>query len=266
MTETEQKSGKFPFLYGAVRDVRVAVNFLTRLPAGWIDGLKSTDLAAAAWAFPIVGALVGALGGGVVYLAAVPSLHPMACALLGIGFQVWITGALHEDGLADVADGFGAMDRVRRLEIMRDSRIGTYGVLALIFSVGLRVALLASVAGPARAWLAMIAAAMISRAVMVPVMAWIDSARPDGLSKDAGRPSKSAVLVACGLSVGGAFLLLPLAPALIAIAAAAALTVAVALWARRVLGGQTGDILGALQQIVEIAVLIGAAGYAGGYY
>lgn len=266
MTETEQKAGKLPFLYGPVRDIRVAVNFLTRLPVGWIDGLKASDLSAAAWSFPVVGAFIGALGGGMVYLAALPSLHPMACALLGIGFQVWITGALHEDGLADVADGFGAMDRARRLDIMRDSRIGTYGVLALVFSVGLRAALLASVAGPVRAWLAMIAAAMISRAVMVPVMAWLEPARPDGLAKDAGRPSQAAASIACGLAAGAAFLLLPLTPALIAVALAAVLTVAVALWARRTLGGQTGDVLGALQQIVEVAVLIAAAGYGGGFY
>ncbi len=266
MAGSEQKSGKFPFLHGAVRDVRVAVNFLTRLPVGWIDGLKPSDLAAAAWAFPVVGALVGALGGGVVYLAAIPSLHPMACALLGIGVQIWITGALHEDGLADVADGFGAMDRVRRLDIMRDSRIGTYGVLALVFSVGLRASLLASVAVPVRAWLAMIAAAMISRAVMVPVMALIGPARTDGLAKDAGCPGRTPALIACGLATAAAFILLPLAPALIAVAAAAGITVTISYWAKRVLGGQTGDVLGALQQIIEIAVLIAAASYAGGYY
>lgn len=261
MTETD----KVPFLFGPVRDLRVAAQFLTRLPVGWIGGLKTTDLAGAAWAFPLVGIAVGAIAGAAVYLAALPSLHPLACALLGLGVQVWITGALHEDGLADVADGFGAHDRARRLEIMRDSRIGSFGVLALVFSVGLRVALLSGLNGPERAWLAMIAAAAISRAVLVPVMAWVAPARPDGLAKDAGKPTIAAVLMASAIAIGVAFALLNPVAAILALILAAGAAAVLSIWARRALGGQTGDVLGAIQQIAEIGVFTAAAAYGGGF-
>lgn len=252
-------------LSGPVRDFRVAVHFLTRVPTGWIDGLQSADLARAAWAFPLVGVLVGAIAGGVVYVAALPSLHPLACAILGLGVQAWVTGALHEDGIADVADGLGAHDRTRRLEIMRDSRIGSFGVLALVFSVGLRGALLAGVAGPERAWLAMIVAAAVSRAAMVPVMAFVDPARADGLSQGAGKPSTGQVWIALGIAVALASVLLNGKAAVIALVLAGLSTLAVAAWARKSLGGQTGDILGTVQQFAEIAVLIAVAGYGGGF-
>lgn len=270
MSETD----KMPLLFGPVRDVRAAVQFLTRLPVGWIGGLKAGDLAGAAWAFPVAGLIVGTIAGAAVYLAALPSLHPLACALLGLGVQAWITGALHEDGLADVADGFGAAkshdgfgadDRARRLDIMRDSRIGSFGVLALVFSVGLRAALLAGLNGPERAWLAMIAAAVVSRAVLVPVMAWVDPARPDGLAKDAGRPTMASVLVAMAIAAMAAFVFLTPGAAVTALLVAAAMAAALALWAKRSLGGQTGDVLGAMQQAAEIGVLIAAAGWGGGF-
>lgn len=261
MTETE----KTPLMFAPVRDFRVAVQFLTRLPVGWIDGLKASDLAAAAWSFPLVGVLVGALAGGVVYVAALPALHPLACAFLGVGVQVWISGALHEDGLADVADGLGAHDRARRLEIMRDSRIGSFGVLALVFSVGLRTALLAGVNGPERAWLAMIAAAAVSRALLVPVMVWVEPARPDGLAKAAGRPASTSLIAAILIAAIAAFALLTPWAAVIGLALAAAAAWAIAVWARRALGGQTGDVLGAVQQAAETAILIAAAGFGGGF-
>ena len=251
--------------FNPVRDVRVAASFLTRVPVGWISDLKSDDLSRAAWAFPVIGAVLGAIGGAALYGGSIIDLHPLGCALLGIGVVTLLSGALHEDGLADVADGLGASDRNRRLEIMRDSRIGSYGVLALIFSVGIRATALASVTRPEIAWFAMIAAAAFSRGVLPPVMAWIPAARPDGLSRGAGTPTVLVAVQAAALGLITLFASLPPMAATVALVVAGLATICVALWARRMLGGQTGDVLGAIQQLTEIAVLIGAAGWSVSY-
>ncbi len=248
-----------------VRDFRVAVSFLTRIPTGWIESMHAGDLTRAAWAFPVVGLLVGGISGGVLYLAAGQSLHTLLCALIALSLQALITGALHEDGLADVADGFGALAQSRILEIMRDSRIGSYGVLALVFSIAIRSAALASVPGPGMAWATMLAAAAASRGVLPLVMTMIAPARTDGLSHGAGRPSKRTSCIALGIGFIALFVCLPLQAAFAAILIGAPLITLVLLWAVRRLGGQTGDVLGALQQMTEIAVLIGAAGWSLSY-
>jgi len=251
--------------FAPIRDFRVAVSFLTRIPTGWIENMHEGDLTRAAWAFPVVGLLVGGIGGGVLYLAASQSLHPLLCALIALSLQALITGALHEDGLADVADGFGARDRSRILEIMRDSRIGSYGVLALVFGIAIKSAALASVPGPGLAWAAMVAAAAVSRGVLPLVMTMVAPTRPDGLSHGAGRPSIPVAYIALGIGFIILFICLPVQAAFAAILIAAPLIALVLLWAVRRLGGQTGDVLGALQQMTEIAVLIGAAGWSLSY-
>lgn len=251
--------------FAPIRDFRIAVSFLTRIPTGWIENMHTGDLTRAAWAFPVVGLLVGGIGGGALYLAASQSLHPMLCALIALALQALITGALHEDGLADVADGFGARTQSRILEIMRDSRIGSYGVLALVFSIGIKSAALASVPGPGLAWGAMVAAAAVSRGVLPLVMAMVAPARTDGLSHGAGRPSKPIAGIAFGIGLITLFICLPVQAAFAAILIAGPLIALVLFWAVRRLGGQTGDVLGALQQMTEIAVLIGAAGWSLNY-
>ena len=248
-----------------IRDIRVAVSFLTRIPTGWIDNMHSSDLTRAAWAFPIIGVLVGGIGGGALYLAAAQNLHPLLCALIALALQALITGALHEDGLADVADGFGARQQSRILEIMRDSRIGTYGVLALVFSIAIKSAALAGIPGPGLAWVAMVAAAAVSRGILPLIMAMVRPARSDGLSHGAGRPSMSVAGIAIALGVITLFICLPIKAAFAAIVIALPLMALVLFWAVRRLGGQTGDVLGALQQMTEIAVLIGAAGWSLNY-
>lgn len=120
---------------------------LTRLPAGKSVSLDNSTVARAAWIFPVVGLLVGATGGGVFMLASHLGLGIASAALLAMGTQVLLTGALHEDGLADTADGFGGgRGRERKLEIMRDSRIGTYGVVALVLVLSLRFTALQDIA------------------------------------------------------------------------------------------------------------------------
>ncbi|MEL6641143.1 MAG: adenosylcobinamide-GDP ribazoletransferase, partial [Pseudomonadota bacterium] len=169
---------------------------------------------------------------------------------------VVITGALHEDGLADSADGlWGGWDKTRRLEIMKDSSIGAYGVLTLILGIGLRWMCLSILLDTPHWVAALIVPASLSRATMVAVMSGLPNARDAGLSRSVGRPS----IATCGIAVAiAAFLALTVLGLnglwLCVIAAIAAL--ACAAIATRKIGGQTGDILGATQQVTEIALLV----------
>lgn len=224
-------------------ELRLAVMLLTRLPAGRLADPAPT-IAASAWAFPLAGLVPGLLGAAVL----VSGLPLPLAAGLAVAAQVMVTGALHEDGLADVADGFwGGRTAARRLEIMRDSRIGSYGTLALVLSVGLRWQAL-MLTGP----LALVVAAVASRVAPVVLMAVLPPARDDGMGHAARAVSPERL--------GGALLfgLLPLLlpGGAVALVAAALAVVAVAVLARRRVGGQTGDVLGAGQQIAEITLLI----------
>lgn len=224
--------------------------------------MQTGDLSRAAWAFPLVGLIVGAIGGAVMYGAAHMDLHPLACAFVGLAVMALITGGLHEDGLADVADGFGGGgNKTRILEIMRDSRIGSFGVLALVFGIGIKASALSGVPGPGFGWLTLIVAAVFSRAVLPIIMATMESARTDGLSRGAGRPTMTGALVGLGLGLIALFAVLPMKLAFIAIMLAIPLVGLIVLWAYRRLGGQTGDVLGAVQQVVEMAVIVAAAGW-----
>lgn len=248
--------------FSPVRDVRIAMTFLTRIPVGWVHGMEVGDLSRAAWSFPIIGIVVGALGGAALYGAAAMDLHPLACAFVGLAVMALVTGGLHEDGLADVADGFGGGgDKTRILEIMRDSRIGSFGVLALVFGIGIRAAALSGVPGPGLAWITLIAAAVFSRAALPLIMAMMPAARSDGLSKGAGCPSKSGALIALGMGVIALFALMPAKLVFVSIMVAIPLAGLIVLWAYRRLGGQTGDVLGAVQQTTEMSVIIAAAGW-----
>jgi adenosylcobinamide-GDP ribazoletransferase len=235
-----------------------ATAVLTRLPVGAAE--MDSGIAASCWAFPAVGAGIGGICGVALLLAALVGLGGVPAALLAVLTGVAVTGALHEDGLADTADGFGGgHDRETKLAIMRDSRIGAYGALALVFSVGLRAAALASIGAPVAAVLALIAAHAASRALLTPGMRLLDTARSDGLGAAAGTPGRTAVLT--GLAIGALIALAALGPLRGAVAfvlAGLAVGVTAAL-ARRQIGGYTGDVLGTLQQIGEIVMLLVAA-------
>jgi len=210
-------------------------------------------VAGACRAYPLVGAGIGFAAGGICLASQAIGLGVWLAAILAVICQVVLSGALHEDGLADVADGLGGYDKERRLEIMRDSRIGAYGVLALILATLLRVAAIASLAGDALA--ALVVAAALSRAAMAWPMAMLPPARDDGLAAGAGRPATARV-------VEGALIALALAVAisglagLLAAAIAAFAALSVARLAERSLGGTTGDIIGTTQMVAEIAVLL----------
>ena len=176
------------WLRGIAADLRIGVLFATRIPLPHATPVEGADVARASWTLPVVGALIGLLGASAYRLAFALNLPPLIGAALAVTTTLFVTGALHEDGLADTLDGFGGGgDRERKLEIMRDSRIGTYGACGLVLSLFLRVGALASLAGPGPAALTLIAAHAGARAAMPLFLALVPPARPDGLSAGAGR-------------------------------------------------------------------------------
>lgn len=238
-----------------INDVWVAVSLLTRLPAPEPDWQDDAPAARSAWAFPLAGLVVAVIAGCVSHLLLWAGLGAGIVAGLALAMMVMITGAMHEDGLADCADGFwGGWDKDRRLRIMKDSSIGTYGVMALGLVVGLRWMALAYLFGAGWVFGPLIAAAMTSRSAMTWVMHLLPHARDDGLAVQTGRPNQKVALAATVLSVVVCFALIGLgtfAVALVAILAAGL----VAGTARRKIEGQTGDVLGATQQVTDVLVL-----------
>ncbi|GGE17146.1 adenosylcobinamide-GDP ribazoletransferase [Aureimonas endophytica] len=243
-----------------------ALAFLSRLPAPAGAFRESPPLGRDAYAFPLAGLVIALPSAALLLAAAALGLSPASAAILALGLLVGTTGALHEDGLADVADGLGGnRPKERALEIMKDSRIGAYGALALGLSLLLRASLLADLAarGPGRAALALLLAAAASRGLMAWLWADLPPAVPGGTADRAGRPSPRAGRQAAAL--GTAILLLGGLPGFGLGGGLCALGLALAGLAgfrallRRRLGGQTGDCLGAAQQIAEMAILIGLA-------
>ncbi len=241
-------------------DIKTCAAFLTRIPFRFAEGESERPLAQAARAFPLTGAGVGAASGLALYIAYSLGLHPMACAFVGLGVGALLTGALHEDGLADVADGFGGGEtRDDKLRIMRDSRIGVYGVLAVIFSVGLRASALSGMLTPETAALALVATGALSRAVLPALMLALKPARTDGLGAATGCPEKESVISAIVIGVALAFFFPHPGAVVIAILAVAVVVALMAWLARSQIGGYTGDVLGAAQQVVEVTALLALA-------
>jgi len=211
----------------------------------------------AAWAYPVAGLAVGAvaaLAGLMAHLLGLPA--PLA-ALVSLAALVVVTGAMHEDGLADTADGlWGGWTPAQRLEIMKDSRIGAYGVIALVLGLAARWAALWLLfeAGPGIAAAAILAAAALSRAAMPALMTTLPASRAGGLSHGVGPVPKQTAALAAGLGLLAA-LLLTGGGAFGALFWTGVATAALGATARARIGGQTGDILGAAQQLAEIAIL-----------
>jgi adenosylcobinamide-GDP ribazoletransferase len=238
-------------------ELRASILFLTRLRYGPAMPVDGAAIAQAAWAFPIAGILVGLIGAVVYLLAHRLGLPPWPSAALSVAATMAVTGCLHEDGLADTADGFGGgRTRELKLEIMRDSRIGAYGVCALVLSILLRVSALASLADTSLVMAALIAAHGAARATLPVFMYFVPPARHEGLSASAGQPPRDSVIAAAVLGI--LIVALCLGP-LLAIAALILLVAVIALLAWLSLAqidGQTGDVLGAVEQISEIAILL----------
>jgi adenosylcobinamide-GDP ribazoletransferase len=246
------------------RDFRTAAAFLTRLPVGPSpvpeDSAPPGYLSRSMAMFPLVGAGVGLAAALALLGAHGLGLHPLACALIGIAVAAALTGALHEDGLADFCDGLGGgRTREDRLRIMRDSRIGTFGALAIVFSVGLRATILAGMPTAATAAAALVAAGALSRAVLPVIVHRLPPAREDGMAAEAGRPDLARVVTAVVIALTVGLLVLDDRAVAAALLAAGGATAGIAMLARSCLGGHTGDVLGASQQAAEIAALAAAA-------
>ncbi|MBO9098652.1 MULTISPECIES: adenosylcobinamide-GDP ribazoletransferase [unclassified Rhizobium] len=249
-------------------DIARAIGFLSRIrmPDAVFHG-HDGNLGQVARAFPIAGALIALPAALLFGVLAAGDVDPLLAALLALGLQTLLSGALHEDGLSDTADGLGGgRDATRALAIMKDSRIGTYGAVALILSFALRAAALAAIARglhPLAAALTLPATAALSRAALVWHWHRLPVARPDGVAAAAGQPDREATLVAVvsGLLLGALLLWQSLTTIALldVIGLGVVATLAFTAYVRRRLSGHTGDTIGATQQICEIAVLCALA-------
>jgi adenosylcobinamide-GDP ribazoletransferase len=260
---------------------RLAVSFLTRLPLERIDAAPdqdsnenqpghisgSGDMASAMWLFPLVGFGIGGVGAILLGLLAWIGVPATVAATLAVGAMIWLTGALHEDGLADIADGFGGgKDKAGKLRIMHDSRVGTYGIVSVVIVLLAKIAALAALAewNIGAAAVALIAAATWSRAMFAPIMRWLEPARDDGLGVDAGNPNEGTSWL--GLALAAALSLLVLLTSagfgtIIGLAGGGLAAFLVGWIALKQIGGYTGDVLGAAQQVAEAVTLIGASAF-----
>jgi adenosylcobinamide-GDP ribazoletransferase len=261
MTSGDGKANDFAsylaLLTRLMRDVRIAVSLLTRLPVGPSTAAGAGDVARAGWAFPIAGALIGMVAAAVYWLADRAHIPPISASVLALAASVLLTGAIHEDGLADTADGLGGgRTREKKLEIMRDSRIGTFGACALGLSLLLRWSALAALEDTRTVAIALIVAHAGARAVLPAFMSLVAPARIDGLSSAAGQPPPGSAAIALGLGLIALSIGFGLGAMLTGVVALVAIGLLLAVLARRQIGGQTGDVLGALEQAAEAALLL----------
>jgi len=270
-------------------DPLIAASLLTRAPVPVDHALAGARAGAASWAHPLAGAVIGALIGAAFAGGLALGLAPLLAAVTAIALGLILTGALHEDGLADCADGFGGgYTPARRLEIMKDSRLGTFGGAALMLALLAKAILLSGFSGPGAIW-ALALSGAVSRAFTAAALAWVPPARADGLSARAGggrggspggarggappagggggaaragAPGLPTVLAAVALALALAMVLGGASSALGALAAAGLAALIIHRIALRLIGGQTGDVLGAAQVLGEIAALATLAGQA----
>lgn len=237
-----------------------AIQFLTRIPTPALPQFEAVWISRSARYFPLVGQLVGAISGGIMLLAAKVWPLPVAAAL-AVTVAILVTGAFHEDGLADTADGLGGgHDVASRLAIMKDSRIGTFGALALGLSLILKIAAL-SVLPPTMALGLLVfghGAARFAAVIPMALLPYVGDPTQAKVKPTPDRVGWEEVAIAAML------VLWPLAfvatvPAVLGAACGIIFAKILALTARRLVGGQTGDILGAVEQLFELGFLLGAA-------
>ncbi|TPW31383.1 adenosylcobinamide-GDP ribazoletransferase [Pararhizobium mangrovi] len=247
-----------------------AVGFLSRIPVpSRFFGTGDAPLAAMVRGFPLAGVVVAFAPAVLLAILAAAGAPALLAAFVALALQTAVTGALHEDGLADTADGLGASKRERALEIMHDSRNGTFGTLALMFSLALRGAALGALAastGAVSAGFVMIGIAAASRAAMVWHWQALAPARGDGVAAASGQPDERQTNWAIGIGVAiFVLVVLPGTGATACTAALASIAIATGVLTRRLdrfLGGHTGDTIGATQQVAEIAGLVTLAIFA----
>ena len=236
-----------------------AAQFLTRIP---IRLRREPDVAASVPWFPLVGAMIGAAVGG----AAAGLWHwvpPLVAAAVAVALGVLITGAFHEDGLADVADAFaGGWTIERRMEILKDSRHGSYGVAAICGSIVVRIACLGSLPGPAVMFASAVAAHAMGRGAAVGLMGVAPLATHEGLGADYGQAtthSRATVGVLSAVALGA----LAVGWWVAALTAVMVASIVLVRWlAMRKIGGISGDVLGTCEQVAECLCLVVLSGLA----
>ncbi len=242
------------------KTLNLAVHFLTRIPTPFDIDYSPERLRDANRYYPLVGAIIGTIAALAFFIADL-ALPTLIAVILATAATALLTGAFHEDGLADTFDGIsGGYDRARSLEIMHDSRIGTFGALALILVIGLKVTALWNLADTTTIIAALIAAHIISRTSTVIVKATSTYARENGIAGPQDlplRPINGTVAIITAL-ITLAILALILTPthALLALAGAAIGHTLIRLYFQPRLKGHTGDTLGATQQITELAIYL----------
>jgi len=246
-------------LKGLIADLRIGIALCTRLPVGPMTPLNDGEVARASWTFPLAGILVGLAGALAYWLAIRLNVAPIPAAALALAATMALTGAMHEDGLADSFDGLGGKTREQKLDIMRDSRLGTFGTLALVITLLLRWSTLADIAEPRYVAIALVSAHASARAGMTAFMHLVPLARFDGLSTGAGRPPGQSVAAALAIGIFCLLLGFGAKGAMISLLLLALAGIIVARIAIRQIGGQTGDTLGAFEQVGEVVVLLIAA-------
>ena len=237
----------------SIRSFRAAVSFLTVLPVANADGGAGTRLGRAY--FPIIGAAIG-LVAGLVVVAVDAVAPPLLGATAGVAALCALTGALHLDGLGDSADGLLTRgDATRRLEVMRDPRLGSYGVVAVVIVLLLQTTALASMS-PARALVALVVAGAWSRLAALAVVALVPYARSEGLATVAGGNDRRWLDIGVGVATVALVSLLDWNTAAVAGLLVALVSVVVVAIARRRLGGITGDVCGACAELAQLAALL----------
>lgn len=240
----------------SIRSLRAAVSFLTVVPVGNADGSAGERLGRAY--FPAVGAVVGLVSGLVFVVVAALSTILLAAAA-AVATLTLLTGALHLDGLADSADGLlGRGDAERRLAVMRDPRLGSYGVAALVVVLVLQFAALASMS-PGRALIGLVIAGALSRLATLGVLSFVPYVRESGLGNVAFDRRRRGVDMLVGAAITGLVCALDWKHALVAALLVAIATLTVVALARRRLGGATGDICGATAELGQVAALLAFA-------
>ena len=245
------------WLEDRAEELKASIAFCTQLPFARATPQAAKVLGKAAWAFPIAGLVVGLVGAVVYVLAHRLGLPPWPAAALSVTATLIVTGALHEDGLADAADGFGGGGtRQQKLDIMRDSRTGAFGVCAVVLSLLLRVGALASFADAHGVVWALLVSHGAARSTMPALMWLVPPARGDGLSYEAGTPPGESVAAAAAIALIVLVFCLHPARGVIAFVVLAATVTLMAWLSSRQIDGHTGDVLGALEQVGEVAVLL----------
>lgn len=235
----------------------IAVQFLTRIPVPGQLATSEEELGKAASFFPLVGLIVG--GSAALVFVLVARLVPLqASVLIAIAFASFITNGFHEDGLADTFDGLGGgWTKERALEIMRDSRLGTYGTLALIFLLLGKFTFLSSLA-PAQIWRWLIVGHVISRWTVLPLCSWLPYARAEGQGKLVAKQISASVFILGSLTLALLLVVISWKVLLLVIVIVVLIVLVSGLYFKRRLDGITGDCLGAVNQLAELGVYLTA--------